>query len=707
MSFRVKLARNQWLQLTNVYAPPHNTVGHDASKIATDIINVTDDSLIVGDFNAHSPIWDHTHPSDQRGETLEDWLSAEGLATLNSGEPTRVSRIEGQRDSAPDISLCGSTFSKKCVWELMDGIGSSDHIPICIKVAHKVNHQSIRGSEAKWKVKNVDWSKFSEAVEQHMAQVNATEDNQIKQKIALFNGALISNAHAHVGKAKRPKRPKPWMNPKVRALVRKRNKLWRERRTHPDAWRENWLNACGEVAEATKDAKAESWRDLLEDTTRSTDELWKIVKSLDGCPDTNSPNEALLHNGRRITSNKRKANVFMQFYASVSKLQFNKEDRDTNRELKQRLSNPTGPVDHQPKFTMRELRRAISKMKAKGAAGPDDIPPSFLKALGPIALQTLLNIFNASFHLADCPQVWKNAIILPLLKSGKPPGDLKSFRPISLTSCVVKLFERMIADRLMHLAETNGWLNSAQAGFRKGRSCEDQILRMVQAIEDGFQQKRTHRSVLVLLDFSQAFDTVWRQKLLLSMLDLGVPHAYVKWIHQFLSNRQAKVKFNGSLSSSRQLHQGLPQGSVLSPLLFIFYINNLAKILPATTTNCLFADDVSILATHRKKELALEEAQKAVDIVVDWCAKWKLNLNASKSEISFFSNYTHDAKWSPVLMINNAPIKYNPTPVLLGITLDRQLTFTPTPPTSQSEPAARPTSWRPYPIRNGDGRKIP
>ena len=113
-------------------------------------------------------------------------------------------------------------------------------------------------------------------------------------------------------------------------MVRKRNKLWRERRANPVTWRENWLKACGEVAEATKDAKAESWRDLLEDTTRSTDELWKIVKSLDGCPDTNSPNEALLHKGRRITSNKKKADVFMQFYASVSKLQFTKEDRDTN-----------------------------------------------------------------------------------------------------------------------------------------------------------------------------------------------------------------------------------------------------------------------------------------------------------------------------------------------------------------------------------------
>ena len=121
---------------------------------------------------------------------------------------------------------------------------------------------------------------------------------------------------------------------------------------------------------------------------------------------------------------------------------------------------------------MRELKRAIAKLRAKGAAGPDDIPPSFLKALGDKALQTLLDIFNSSFHLAECPQIWKNAIIIPLLKSGKPPGELKSFRPISLTSCIVKLLERMLADRLIHIAETNNMLSSYQAGFRRGRSCK-------------------------------------------------------------------------------------------------------------------------------------------------------------------------------------------------------------------------------------------
>ena len=675
MTFRVKLSRNRWIKLTNVYAPPCFSHGQEAKLVATEIIPTTEDSLIAGDFNCHAPLWDPNIPTDQRGDAIENWLAAEDLTILNSGSPTRVSRVDGQRDSAPDITICGRDFSKKCTWDLMDGIGSSDHIPICIRVALKVSHQTVRGSEAKWRIKNVDWSTFSSAVENSMDNICA--ETSIKKRIALFNGALISSATTHVGKVKRPKRPKPWMNPAVRTAVRKRNKIWKER--GPDKeWRAEWLTACKEASEATKLAKAESWRNLLDDaiTEKSSNELWKIVETLDGCPDTNSPNEALSHKGRLITSNKKKADVFMQHYASVSKLKLDKNDRATNRDLKKRLSKAP-PTAEAPKFNLQELRRAIGKMKAKGAAGPDDIPPSFLKALGPKALTTLLDIFNSSFHLANCPQVWKNAIIIPLLKSGKPAGELKSYRPISLTSCVVKLLERMVADRLMFLAESNKWLNSAQAGFRRGRSCEDQILRMVQAISDGLQQKKMQRSVLVLLDFSQAFDTVWRQKLLLSMLDLGVPIEYIRWIYQFLNNRQARVKFNGSKSISRQLHQGLPQGSVLSPLLFIFYINNLANILPANTVNCLFADDVSILSSDTDRSKAEAAVQAAVDIVTDWCKAWKLNLNASKSEVSFFSSWTREANHEPVIIINNAPIKYNPNPVLLGVTLDWNLSFTP------------------------------
>ena len=125
----------------------------------------------------------------------------------------------------------------------------------------------------------------------------------------------------------------------------------------------------------------------------------------------------------------------------------------------------------------------------------------------------------------------------------------------------------------------------------------------------------TEADVIVTLDLSQAFASVWQQRLLTSMLDLGVPASYVRWIYQFFCNRQARVKFNGTISSSRQLHQGVPQGSVLSPLLLIFYINNLAKLLPADNINCMFADDVSILSTHHDKQKAVKSVQRAVDMV--------------------------------------------------------------------------------------------
>ena len=125
---------------------------------------------------------------------------------------------------------------------------------------------------------------------------------------------------------------------------------------------------------------------------------------------------------------------------------------------------------------------------------------------------------------------------------------------------------------------------------------------MVQAIEDGFQKKSMEKSVMVMLDYSKAYDKVWQQRLLLSMADKGIPMKFLKWIDAFLGNRLARVRFQDATSKVRVMRHGLPQGAVLSPLLFLFFIDNLAKELPSETLNALFADDVTILATERSKE---------------------------------------------------------------------------------------------------------
>ena len=285
------------------------------------------------------------------------------------------------------------------------------------------------------------------------------------------------------------------------------------------------MEQCKITREEIEQAKQEKWREVVEDAINSTDEnkIWKFIKSLSGTPDSSPTGEVMKHNGMSITSNKRKADVFSSHYAGVSRLKFTKEERDTNRKSKRMLNSPS--ADDKPccPFTMVELTKAIKKMKAKGAPGGDDIPPSFIKALGPKAKSILLDLFNGSFDRTEVPQVWRNAVIIPLLKLGKPSSALSSYRPISLTSCLVKTFERMIADRLYDLVESQNILSNLQAGFRRNLSCEDQILKMTQLIEDGFQGKPPKRSVLVLLDYSKAFDQVWRQKLLLSLAEKGIP----------------------------------------------------------------------------------------------------------------------------------------------------------------------------------------
>ena len=272
------------------------------------------------------------------------------------------------------------------------------------------------------------------------------------------------------------------MNPHVRAKVRKRNLLRKEISTK----REEWRTACKEANEAILEAKKQSWNELLSSALPDQDptKVWQIVKSLNGTPCANSPNEALVHNSKTLTDPKAKANAFAQHYANVSSLKMSKEDKGLNLRCKKMVEGPSVDDMSCAVITLQELIKAIFQMKGKGAAGPDEIPPIFLKSLGPIALNELLEIYNLSFLHGDCPNIWRVATIIPLLKAGKPASEIASFRPVSLTSCIAKLMERILANRIYYQAEHSNMFSKLQAGFRKGRSCEDNITRLVQKIMD-------------------------------------------------------------------------------------------------------------------------------------------------------------------------------------------------------------------------------
>ena len=210
----------------------------------------------------------------------------------------------------------------------------------------------------------------------------------------------------------------------------------------------------------------------------------------------------------------------------------------------------------------------IEEAKNNKAAGEDEIPYEFLKNLGPHAKEALLHLYQRCWQGEDIPTKWRTAIIRPLLKDGKDPKLTVSFRPISLTSCVGKILEKIITDRLMYVVEKNGVLNDNQAGFRQGRCTTDQVLKLVQRATNQFHatdNEHSARTIVTFFDYEKAYDKVWRDGLITKMLDMEIPHRFVSYVRHFLSGRKTTVEVNGARCPKFRLDEGLPQGSSISP----------------------------------------------------------------------------------------------------------------------------------------------
>ncbi|GFU10212.1 probable RNA-directed DNA polymerase from transposon BS [Trichonephila clavipes] len=223
-------------------------------------------------------------------------------------------------------------------------------------------------------------------------------------------------------------------------------------------------------------------------------------------------------------------------------------------------------------FSISELREAVGHIRCAKSPGTDNFHPEFLKHLGCNALSVLLTLYNHSWKYG-VPAIWKKAIVVPIPKKNKPLDDLNSYRPISLTSILSKVMERMITSRLDWYLETNNLLTSSQAGFRKCQSTNQQVVFLGQSIKDALDQR--YSALALFVDFEAAFDKCF-----------------------------SAVRFGNAISSFKQSETGLPQGTVISPILFNIFINNLPDLLASDglTNTALFADDLAIWCSTPKRD---------------------------------------------------------------------------------------------------------
>ena len=224
-----------------------------------------------------------------------------------------------------------------------------------------------------------------------------------------------------------------------------------------------------------------------------------------------------------------------------------------------------------------------------------------LKHFPRFGMDFFLHTFNLSWTSHSLPSIWKTSSIIPIHKMGKPIDSPASFRPISLTSCVSKLFERIIISRLLFFLESNSILSPRQAGFRLRRSTLDQILCLSQSISDGFNKPRPgSRTILSNIDFSKAYDSVWHPALFHKLISAGLPPCFSRWTQSFLSDRRASVVYQNHKSRSFQVRRGVPHGSALGPVLYSLFINDLPATLSSSVSCSFYADDLAIWSpSHR------------------------------------------------------------------------------------------------------------
>ena len=379
-------------------------------------------------------------------------------------------------------------------------------------------------------------------------------------------------------------------------------------------------------------------------------------------------------NVRTITDPTDIANAFNSHYTSVADKILKKRKYNGNKSYQSYLKKPN-PFSFMMKPTCPvEIEDIINKTDTGKATGPNSIPQSIIKAVKKSISVPLSNLFNMSFSEGQCPSFLKISSVIPIYKKDSKL-IVANYRPISLLSNINKILEKLMFNRLYTFLESNKCIYDLQFGFRQKHSTNHALLSMTQQIKDIID--KGNLAVGVFVDFQKAFDTVNHKILLKKLEHYGVRGIANKWFSSYLANRQQYVTINGIKSETKQIIHGVPQGSVLGPLLFLIYINDLnACILFSTIRH--FADDTNLLYTVDYSKPRNRNPLRKLNIDLKSLNQWllanKISLNATKTELIYFRNNrtqipNGNLKLNGVKLEPTSQIKY------VGITFDEHLTF--------------------------------
>jgi len=322
-----------------------------------------------------------------------------------------------------------------------------------------------------------------------------------------------------------------------------------------------------------------------------------------------------------ISEDQQKADAFNSFFSSV----YTVEDLQNVPKTTLKGTNCLNNVV----IRQEEVCKLLSKLQHDKSPGPDNINPRILKECAAELSGPLTCLFRTSLEEGQLPQDWKEALVVPIFKKGSR-YSVENYRPISLTSSCCKVLEKIVRTSLLQHMFDNKYMSNKQHGFVHGRSCTTQLLKVMDKLTEYLDVGGTLD--LVYLDLAKAFDTVPHRRLLVKLEGYGIGGQLLTWIEQFLVGRNQRVRVAGTLSDRSPVLSGVPQGSVLGPILFICFINDLPEVI--TSFVYMYADDTKIF---NKADLKIDQDTLRQDMIrlAEWTTEWQLRFNINKCKVMY------------------------------------------------------------------------
>ena len=621
--------------------------------------------IIAGDFNLHHPLWNppQYHKRDPQADELIEGMLQQGMqlmippGTITFPDSnTAIDLVWGNEHAMNSMIKCHIATEND---------HGSDHLPI--ETVLDLTPQLTTPTQPPYNFIKTDWKALKIKLQEYLPPLperNTLTTTNAIDSLAINITKAINKAIAETTPRKKPSPfSKRWWNDDLTRARKELNHLRNlHRRTNSNADFVEWKKKRNEYNQKVRNAKYNMWKEFVESADEKS--IWTIKKYMNSTPTQHyipTINETAM-------TNEEKAKQFRDVLLPSLTIRPLADTSDITA-----THTYPEPTSYSSTITKHQLERAIGKLALDKAPGPDEITNRVLKRNFSVLQTHLLTLAQACTDTGYFPSIYKNTITVVLRKPSKPDYTKpNAYRPIALENTIGKILESITTELLSYLIETHDLLPANHFGGRPQRTTEDAMMILTENVYRSWKQREIFS--VIFMDVAGAFNNVHHNRLIHNMKQRRIPTQLVKLVQSFLTGRTTQLRFNGTTSNDINIEAGIPQGSPLSPILFMLYNAELLEIPRAPDLALGFIDDIAYGVSGQTAQNNVDRLQTILSKSEDWKHKHGAQFEPNKYMLIHFTRNTrHDV--SAAIQLNDTTISPTEEARYLGVIFDQKLKF--------------------------------